>query len=101
MTAMTRASRIAAKLRRVMALVRKESRQVMRDPSSIAIGIVMPVDADSAVRLRPVARREERAGRDRARRHLARRRPSWPPASSSRRTFNAQLVTLDGRGRAS
>jgi len=31
------------RLRRVWALVRKESRQVVRDPSSIAIGIVLPV----------------------------------------------------------
>jgi ABC-2 type transport system permease protein len=31
------------KLRRVAALVRKEGRQVVRDPSSIAIGIVLPV----------------------------------------------------------
>ena len=34
---------LAGKLRRVSALVRKESRQLIRDPSSIAIGIVMPV----------------------------------------------------------
>jgi ABC-2 type transport system permease protein len=32
-----------AKGRRLWALVRKESRQVVRDPSSIAIGIVLPV----------------------------------------------------------
>jgi pyoluteorin transport system permease protein len=32
-----------AKGRRVWALVRKESRQVVRDPSSIAIGVVLPV----------------------------------------------------------
>jgi ABC-2 type transport system permease protein len=31
------------KLRRVAALVRKEGRQVVRDPSSIAIGIILPV----------------------------------------------------------
>lgn len=31
------------KLRRLDALIRKESRQLFRDPSSIAIGIVMPV----------------------------------------------------------
>jgi pyoluteorin transport system permease protein len=31
------------KLRRVSALVVKESRQILRDPSSIALGIVMPV----------------------------------------------------------
>ncbi len=29
--------------RRVMALIVKETRQVMRDPSSIAIGVVMPM----------------------------------------------------------
>jgi pyoluteorin transport system permease protein len=33
----------AAKLRRIVALVRKESYQLFRDPSSIAIGVVMPV----------------------------------------------------------
>jgi ABC-2 type transport system permease protein len=33
----------ANKMRRVGALVRKESRQIIRDPSSIAIGIVLPV----------------------------------------------------------
>jgi pyoluteorin transport system permease protein len=33
----------SAKLRRVAALVRKESYQLFRDPSSIAIGVVMPV----------------------------------------------------------
>jgi ABC-2 type transport system permease protein len=31
------------KLRRAMSLVRKEARQIVRDPSSIAIGIVLPV----------------------------------------------------------
>jgi ABC-2 type transport system permease protein len=35
--------RLAAKLRRVWSLVRKESRQIVRDPSSIAMGIVLPV----------------------------------------------------------
>jgi len=32
-----------AKMRRALALVRKEARQIVRDPSSIAIGIVLPV----------------------------------------------------------
>jgi ABC-2 type transport system permease protein len=32
-----------AKLRRVWSLVRKEARQIVRDPSSIAIGVVLPV----------------------------------------------------------
>src|SRR5918999_2142057 len=32
-----------AKTRRVRSLVRKEARQIVRDPSSIAIGIVLPV----------------------------------------------------------
>ncbi len=36
-------ARQGGKLRRVAALVRKEGRQVVRDPSSIAIGIVLPV----------------------------------------------------------
>jgi ABC-2 type transport system permease protein len=35
--------RLLAKLRRVGSLVRKEGRQVLRDPSSVAIGIVLPV----------------------------------------------------------
>jgi ABC-2 type transport system permease protein len=34
---------LMARARRVAALVRKESRQVIRDPSSIAIGIVLPL----------------------------------------------------------
>jgi ABC-2 type transport system permease protein len=33
----------SAKMRRVGSLVRKEARQIVRDPSSIAIGIVLPV----------------------------------------------------------
>jgi ABC-2 type transport system permease protein len=33
----------AARLRRIASLVRKEARQMVRDPSSIAIGIVLPV----------------------------------------------------------
>ncbi len=36
-------NRFTAKLRRVAALVRKEGKQVLRDPSSVAIGIVLPV----------------------------------------------------------
>jgi ABC-2 type transport system permease protein len=36
-------ARLAAKARRVWALVRKEGKQIVRDPSSIAIGIVMPL----------------------------------------------------------
>jgi ABC-2 type transport system permease protein len=35
--------RPAAKLRRIVSLVRKETRQIVRDPSSIAIGVVLPV----------------------------------------------------------
>jgi ABC-2 type transport system permease protein len=34
---------LAAKLRRIAALMRKEGYQILRDPSSIALGIVMPV----------------------------------------------------------
>ena len=34
---------VAAKVRRVWALVKKEARQLVRDPSSIAIGIVLPL----------------------------------------------------------
>jgi ABC-2 type transport system permease protein len=40
---MTRPSALRAKLRRILALMRKEVYQILRDPSSIAIGIVMPV----------------------------------------------------------
>jgi len=39
----TAQSPLAGKLHRIRALMRKESLQVVRDPSSIAIGIVMPV----------------------------------------------------------
>jgi ABC-2 type transport system permease protein len=35
--------RSPGKLRRILALIRKESHEVVRDPSSIAIGIAMPV----------------------------------------------------------
>src|SRR4030095_12673405 len=34
---------LLGKVRRVWSLVRKEARQIVRDPSSIAIGIVLPV----------------------------------------------------------
>jgi ABC-2 type transport system permease protein len=40
---MTRRSELSTKLRRSGSLVRKETRQIIRDPSSIAIGIVLPV----------------------------------------------------------
>ena len=43
-------------------------------------------DPDPAVRLRPVAGRDERAGGGRAGGSFARSRASWPPASSCRRT---------------
>ncbi len=36
-------SRVGAKLLRILTLVRKEYRQISRDPSSIAVGVVMPV----------------------------------------------------------
>ncbi|MGH7844813.1 MAG: ABC transporter permease [Candidatus Binatia bacterium] len=36
-------NRLPARRRRIWALVRKEGRQVVRDPSSVAIGIVLPV----------------------------------------------------------
>ena len=36
-------SPLAAKARRIVALIRKEGRQVIRDPSSFAIGVVLPV----------------------------------------------------------
>src|SRR5437667_1389135 len=34
---------LSAKLIRIRSLVRKETRQIFRDPSSIAIGVVLPV----------------------------------------------------------
>jgi ABC-2 type transport system permease protein len=40
---MTEDAALSAKLRRIRALVRKEAYQIVRDPSSIAIGVVMPV----------------------------------------------------------
>jgi ABC-2 type transport system permease protein len=39
----TKFDSLPARARRVAALVRKETRQVIRDPSSIAIGVVLPV----------------------------------------------------------
>lgn len=36
-------ARLAAKGRRIVALIRKEGRQVVRDPSSFAIGVVLPM----------------------------------------------------------
>ena len=48
-------ARSPAKLRRILALVRKESYEVVRDPSSVAIGIAMPVVLILLVRLRPFA----------------------------------------------
>lgn len=43
MTAEARGDRWRASRRRVAALVKKESRQVVRDPSSFAIGVVLPL----------------------------------------------------------
>ena len=40
---MSNSAGLAAKLRRIRALVRKESWQIVRDPSSIIIGVLMPV----------------------------------------------------------
>ena len=48
-------ARSPGKLRRILALVRKESYEVVRDPSSVAIGIAMPVVLILLVRLRPFA----------------------------------------------
>ena len=36
-------SQVRAKMRRVATLIKKETRQMMRDPASIAIGVVLPV----------------------------------------------------------
>ena len=73
-----------AKLRRIRRWSARKARQVIRDPSSIAIGIVLPRHADPAVRLRIVAGRPGRAGRHRAGRPLAARPWSWRPGSSCR-----------------
>ena len=35
--------RPGARMRRIWSLVRKEARQIVRDPSSIAIGVVLPL----------------------------------------------------------
>ena len=43
MTAEARRERQRASLRRIVALVKKEGRQVVRDPSSFAIGVVLPL----------------------------------------------------------
>jgi len=37
------ASLLVAKVQRILALIRKEGRQVLRDPSSFAIGVVLPL----------------------------------------------------------
>ncbi len=43
LSAETNHDQLSARLRRIAALVKKEGRQVIRDPSSIAIGVVLPV----------------------------------------------------------
>ena len=40
-------------VRRFIALLRKEVRQMLRDKSNLAVGLLLPI-ADSAVRLWPV-----------------------------------------------
>ena len=40
---MTEHSAFSARMHRALSLIRKETRQIIRDPSSIAIGIVLPV----------------------------------------------------------
>ncbi len=42
-TSRSRQQRFAGKPRRVWSLVRKETQQIIRDPSSIAVGVVLPV----------------------------------------------------------
>ena len=66
------------------ALIRKEGRQVVRDPSQLRHRRRAAGDADPAVRLRPVAGRQERADRRGAGRRRRRRPARSPPASSSR-----------------
>ena len=43
MTTLADTAALSARARRVWALIKKESRQVVRDPSSIAIGVVLPL----------------------------------------------------------
>ncbi|MCI3130858.1 ABC transporter permease [Phenylobacterium aquaticum] len=43
MAATSPGPRLAAKTSRIVALIRKEGRQVLRDPSSFAIGVVLPL----------------------------------------------------------
>lgn len=43
MAATSRRARLAAKTARIVALIRKEGRQVLRDPSSFAMGVVLPL----------------------------------------------------------
>src|SRR6185503_10726435 len=40
---MTQHSAFSARMHRALCLIRKETRQIIRDPSSIAIGIILPV----------------------------------------------------------
>jgi len=40
---MTEHTALSARMRRAGSLIRKEARQIVRDPSSIAMGIVLPV----------------------------------------------------------
>jgi ABC-2 type transport system permease protein len=40
---MSELSRLRPKLRRILALVKKETRQMIRDPATIAVGVVLPV----------------------------------------------------------
>ena len=40
---MTEHGAFSARMHRALSLIRKEARQIIRDPSSIAIGIVLPV----------------------------------------------------------
>jgi hypothetical protein len=51
---MTEHSAFSARMHRALSLIRKEARQIIRDPSSIAIGIVLPVRTDPPLRLRLV-----------------------------------------------
>ena len=79
-----RAGAECAKLRRIWALVRKEGLQVVRDPSSFAIGIVLPVILILLYGYGRQLRRQARAGGDRDGGAVPGRGASSPPASRSR-----------------
>ena len=79
---LARSPLVLAKLRRIWTLVRKEYRQIVRDPSSIADRRRDAGVADCALRLWAVARCEECAGGDRAGKTVARCPGAGGPVSA-------------------